>query len=107
MISLDDDLLEELGLGSLPAAERKPFLQHVYDTLEIRVGQALTSKLTSDQLAEFEAVIDTGDEAGPLQWLTETVPTYKQTVNEEFELLKQEIRMSADEILAAAPADQT
>jgi hypothetical protein len=34
MFQLDDNLLQELGLGSLPPAEKNKMLGHIYETLE-------------------------------------------------------------------------
>lgn len=58
MFQLDDNFLEELGLGSLPEEQKKAFLQHVYSQLELRVGTRLSEGLSSEQLAEFESFID-------------------------------------------------
>lgn len=41
MLKLDNNLLAELGLGSLPEDQKKAMLQHVYETLELRVGTQL------------------------------------------------------------------
>ena len=38
MFKLDNALLEELGLGALPAEEKNRMLAHIYETLEMRVG---------------------------------------------------------------------
>jgi hypothetical protein len=33
MFQLDDNLLQELGLGGLPVSEKNKMLGHIYDTL--------------------------------------------------------------------------
>ena len=53
-IKLDDSLLEELGLGSLPEPEKKPFLRQLYEELEKRVGTRLAAGMTDEQLNQFE-----------------------------------------------------
>ncbi len=58
MFKLDDNLLKELGLGSLPPSEKNKMLAHIYETLEMRVGMTLAEKMTSEQLDEFERFID-------------------------------------------------
>ena len=38
MFQLDDKFLEDVGLNELPEVQKKPFLQYVYDKLELEVG---------------------------------------------------------------------
>lgn len=102
MIKLDNDLLEELGLGSLPASEKDKFLKHIYDTLEIRVGTRLAERMTNQQLEDFERFIENKDDAGAFHWLETNFPDYKEVVAEEFEKLKLEIKAVAKDILAAS-----
>ena len=102
MFKLDDNLLKELGLGSLPPEEKNKMLAHIYETLEMRVGMKLAEKMTNEQLDEFEKFIDNNDEAGALKWLETNFPNYKQVVADELEALKVEIKQPAPQILAAA-----
>lgn len=102
MFKLDDNLLRELGLGSLPAAEKNRMLSHIYETLEMRVGMKLAQRMTNEQLDEFEAFIDRSDEAGALKWLESNFPNYKQVVAEELDALKAEIKVAAPQIVAAS-----
>lgn len=104
MIRLDDNLLRELGLGALPAAEKDKFLKHIYETLEMRVGTRLAERMTDQQLDEFETFIDHRDDTGAFHWLETNFPNYKQVVAEEFERLKAEIKAVAPDILAASAA---
>ena len=60
MLKLDNSLLEELGLGTLPEEQKKAMLQHIYETLELRVGTQLANQMTDAQLEEFERFIDAG-----------------------------------------------
>jgi predicted RNA-binding Zn ribbon-like protein len=102
MFKLDNQLLVELGLGSLPAEEKNKMLAHIYETLEMRVGMKLAEQMTDAQLDEFEGFIDRNDEAGALTWLETNFPNYKQVVADELEKLKGEIKASAPQIVAAA-----
>ncbi|HEV7454934.1 MAG TPA: DUF5663 domain-containing protein [Candidatus Saccharimonadales bacterium] len=104
MIKLDDDLLKELGLDTLPADEKKKFLAHIYETLEMRVGMKLAEQMSDAQLTEFEQFIDRNDEGGALKWLEANFPNYKDVVAEEFEKLKSEIKQLAPQIVAASAA---
>jgi Protein of unknown function (DUF5663) len=102
MIKLDDNLLQELGLGSLPAGEKDKFLRHIYETLEMRVGTRLAERMTDAQLDEFESFIDRRDDQGAFHWLETNFPNYKEVVAEEFEKLKREIKAVAPDILSAS-----
>src|SRR5580704_17872980 len=102
MIKLDENLLQELGLGSLPQAEKDKFLKHIYETLEMRVGTRLAERMTDAQLDEFEMFIDRKDDQGAFHWLETNFPNYKEVVAEEFEKLKAEIKAVAADILAAS-----
>jgi hypothetical protein len=102
MFKLDDDLLKDLGLGGLPPHEKNKMLQHIYETLEMRVGVTLAEQMSNEQLDEFEEFIDRNDEAGALKWLETNFPNYKDVVAAELEKLKAEIRAAAPQILAAA-----
>ncbi len=101
MFQLDDNLLQELGLGSLPPAEKNKMLAHIYETLELRVGMRLAEQMSDDQLDEFEGFIDKNDEAGALHWLETNFPDYKKVVAEELEKLKAEIKQQAPAIVQA------
>jgi hypothetical protein len=102
MIKLDDNLLQELGLGILPPEEKKKMLAHVYETLEMRVGMALAKQMNDGQLNEFEQFINRNDEAGALHWLETNFPNYRDVVAAEFEKLKAEIKQAAPQIVAAS-----
>lgn len=58
MFQLDENFLNEVGLGDLPKDQVGPFLQHIYEELELRVGTQLSNGLNDRQLEEFEAIID-------------------------------------------------
>jgi hypothetical protein len=102
MLKIDDNLLQTLGLGTLPADDKRGLLSHIYETLEMRVGMRLADQMTNEQLDEFEMYFEAKDDAGAFKWLETNFPNYKEIVNEEFEKLKTEIAQSAPQILAAA-----
>jgi hypothetical protein len=102
MFKLDDNLLRELGLGSLPAEEKNKMLAHIYETLEMRVGMKLAEQMSNEQLDEFEGFIDRNDEAGALKWLESNFPDYKQVVADELDNLKGEIKAAAPQIVEAS-----
>jgi hypothetical protein len=101
-LKIDNSLLEEVGLGALPAQEKTALLQHIYETLEMRVGMRLADQMTNDQLDEFERFFNAKDDAGAFHWLETNFPNYKDIVAEEFSKLKQEVAQDAPHILAVA-----
>lgn len=76
MFQLDEKFLEEIGLNELPEEQKKPFLQHIYDELELRVGTKLSEGMSDDQLSEFESIIDRKDDI-VVAWLVKFAPDYK------------------------------
>jgi hypothetical protein len=109
-LRIDDALLTELGLGSLPEDERKALQKHIYETLEMNVGMRLADQMSNEQLDEFEQYFNARDDAGAFKWLETNFPNYKDIVADEFEKLKVEVAQNAPQILAASqqnPAQAT
>jgi hypothetical protein len=104
MLKIDNDLLVEIGLGSLPEAEKNSFLKHIYETLEMRVGIRLADQMTNEQLDEFERYFEAKDDAGAFKWLETNFPNYKDIVQQEFDKLKAEVAQTAPQILSASQA---
>jgi hypothetical protein len=104
MLKIDNSLLEEIGLGSLPDPEKNSFLKHVYETLEMRVGIRLADQMSNEQLDEFEKYFEAKDDAGAFKWLETNFPNYKEIVQQEFDKLKAEVAQTAPQILAASQA---
>ena len=75
MFQLDEKFLKDVGLDKLPEEQKKPFLQHIYNELEMRVGTKLSEGLSDEQLEEFEHIIDR-DDAAIMLWLTKFSPNY-------------------------------
>ncbi|HEX8181973.1 MAG TPA: DUF5663 domain-containing protein [Candidatus Saccharimonadales bacterium] len=101
-LKLDNNLLEELGLGALPDSEKQLLLRQIYEKLEMNVGMRLADQMSNEQLDAFEKFVDASDDKGAFQWLEQNFPNYKMVVNEEFEKLKAEVRSVAPQILASA-----
>lgn len=101
-LKLDNNLLVELGLGSLPEHEKQLLLRQIYERLEMNVGVRLADQMSNEQLDEFEKFVDANDDKGAFQWLETNFPNYKDVVNEEFEKLKAEIKQYAPQMLAVA-----
>jgi len=93
MFQLDDQFLTDIGLADLPEEQRKPFLQHVYDQLEYRVGVRLSEGMTDAQLEEFEAIIDRKEDVVN-NWIQTYAPGY--AAEEVFAKIQQASGLAAD-----------
>lgn len=76
MFQLDENFLMQVGLGEMPKDQIKPFLQHIYEELELRVGTRLSEGLSDMQLEEFEAIIEHKMDI-VRSWLQINAPDYK------------------------------
>lgn len=99
MFQLDDTFLQSVGLGDMPDEQKAPFLEHLLEELEMRVGTRLSEGMDDDKLAEFEKLIEGRDEQGALAWLESHRPDYKTVVSEELEKLKQELSANRDKLI--------
>jgi len=86
MFQLDDKFLADIGLNELPEEQKKAFLQHIYDELELRVGTKLSDGMSDEQLEEFESIIDRKDDV-ITEWLSKNVPDYYN--DESFSRIKE------------------
>ena len=75
MFQLDDKFLEDVGLGGLPDDQKKLFLDHFREQLELRVGTQLSEGLSEAQLSEFESFMDR-DMQRVTAWLDANVPDF-------------------------------
>ena len=76
MFQLDAQFLTDIGLADLPEGQKKPFLQHIYDQLEYRVGVRLSEGMSDAQLEEFESIIDRKPEVIDA-WVAQYAPAYQ------------------------------
>jgi len=94
MFQLDDQFLNDIGLGNLPDDQKKPFLQHIYDELELRVGTRLSDGMNEAQLSEFESIIDHKDDV-ITTWLETNAPNFQS--DETFARMQQAMNLPADD----------
>ena len=99
MFQIDDQFLQDVGLGDLPEDQKQAFKEHIYSELEQRVGVRLSDGLSDDQLAEFEAFVDR-DAAKVQSWITTNVPQY--TSDSVYQQLKTNAPDGIDELAILA-----
>jgi hypothetical protein len=68
----DDQIIEQLGIQDVPEDEQTEIINEA----QVRIGEAISEKLTDDQLNEYQAIID-GNEAVISAWLEKNIPEYK------------------------------
>lgn len=90
MPQLNDQFLQEVGLGVLPEPERVGMLDQMRKTLETNVGMEIYKNLQEHQLQEFEGFMPLNDENGQVitsedtantnaqNWLNVNVPGWQQ-----------------------------
>ena len=88
----------DVGLGGIPPEHQVALNRTIYEILEIRVGQELAGRMTSDQLDDFEPFIDAKDERGALQWLAGNFPDYREVAGAQYLRILEEVTCDADEI---------
>ncbi len=99
MFQLDDKFLDDIGLGSLPDEQKRAFLQHIYEELELRVGTRLSDGLDDQQLEEFEKIIDR-DQGVIEDWLNTHAQDYAN--DEVFKRMQTALKLdSSDPTLKA------
>jgi hypothetical protein cdivTM_08533 len=74
-MKLNEQFLDEVGLGALPPQEKQAFLEYLYSEVELRVGDALSHNMTPEQVVEFKKIADK-DSSFIMNWLSAFVPMY-------------------------------
>lgn len=57
-MNIDDDFLQEVGLGDTPESEKPALISRIRSELESRIGEEMGKDLSLDQLKEFEALMN-------------------------------------------------
>lgn len=99
MFQLDDKFLADIGLDALPEDQKKLFLQHIYDELELRVGTKLSDGMSDAQLEEFEAIIDRKSDV-ITSWLERYAPDYGN--DQSFQKIQQASGLDVNDIALKA-----
>lgn len=100
-VQIDDNFLNDLGLGGASDDQKREFIQKTAETLEMRVGNRIAEELSDEQLNEFETM--TPDPTDPpevmeqkhakmVEWLAVNHPNREQVIQEEFDKLKSELK---------------
>ena len=96
---IDEEFMEEVGLGAMPPEEKRAFMQHAEEELEVRVGQAVGADLTDAQMEEFDQMTDLDQAAA---WLEQNVPNFREIAEHVFRNFRQELIAERNNILGIA-----
>ncbi len=86
---LNINLMQELGLDSLPPEKRKELVDQMMETVESRINLEVLSILTDDQKKEMDGVLDSGGDM--IAFLKEKIPNFEMLVAETVANFKKEI----------------
>ena len=93
---VDEQFMQEVGLGEMPEAEKRAFMEHAQEELEVRVGHHVGAELTDAQVAEFETINDLNEATN---WLERNVPGYRAIVEQVYQSFKNELLSERQKIL--------
>ena len=94
---IDDQFMEEVGLGDMPTEEKRAFMAHAEEELEVRVGQSIGAALSDAQMDEFEQITD--DQVATA-WLEQNAPNFRETVLHVFQAFKRELQGERQQIVS-------
>jgi len=98
----DVDLLADLDLSQFTDAQRETIEANLYGQYEDRLGEKIAALINDEKFAQFEAVIDQGDEEKIELWLDQNVPGYENIAEQVLEELKQEVRADPTKFLQSS-----
>lgn len=99
MLKLSDSFLHEVGLEGLDEDEKKPFLRHIYQELESRIGLKLSDSMSDQQLAEFDRILDK-DQSTISNWLSANSIDYTKDNLYKMIQKKSGLEFDSNELLA-------
>ena len=77
MYQFNNAFLEDVGLSSLPEAQKASFLEYAQDQFETRIGERMSEGLNEAQLEEFGKIADNDPET--IQRLLNEAGDYKNS----------------------------
>lgn len=88
---LEIDLLDELGLDTLPAEKQTMLLESIADALMTTIIARMLPLLNEDDQKAFDVLLDTSkDPSDVREFLSARVPNFYDIVNEEVATFKTE-----------------
>lgn len=94
-LQLDTEELAGIGIRFETEEETWAFADLIRGELEVRIGEEISSRVTKEQLDEFDRCV--GQEEGK-RWLERYCPDYQEIVSNKTEEFEQEIIRYKDKI---------
>ena len=98
--NLNGKELSKANIAFRTVQEAKTFCTIIRETLEVRIGEAITQQTGEARAAEFVDCAPGEEEA----WLRENCPDYARIVQEQSEKLERELIKYADRVPGRIPA---
>jgi protein-tyrosine-phosphatase len=87
-VKIDKYYLDSIGIRFETEEETQAFAEIVQSELEIRIGTEIASRLSDEQLDEFDMCIESDDAR---EWLEENCPDFRDIVDNETERMEEEL----------------
>ena len=95
---ITEEVLVAMGI-QLSDDQMKTLVQHANDTLSERVGADIVETLDDEQLEQYLAIQQSGDDDKIASWLTENVPELKEIVENERDIVLGELADNAENFI--------
>lgn len=86
------------AIGAAIEGDVNALLTHLNDTLEERVGVAISELLEDDKLKELVELQDKGDDKAVGEWINDNVPNLQEIAEDERDILLGELAENADKV---------
>lgn len=89
--------LDEMGI-KLADDKMASLLEHLNEELNERVGTALLSELSTEQIDEYNEFSKTANDDQIGEWLSSKIPEFKQIIQDEIDIILGDIAEKADDL---------
>lgn len=86
---LNINLVEELGLNTLPPEKKDALIKQMLEVVESRINQEIMSALSEDEKKELDGVLDSDKDM--IEFLKNKIPNFDMMVAETVANFKKEI----------------
>ncbi|KKT26315.1 MAG: hypothetical protein UW11_C0016G0009 [Parcubacteria group bacterium GW2011_GWA2_43_9b] len=97
---IEQDILKELGIDSLPPERQEEVLTAMTEAVLKRIILRLVETLADEKRTQLEEVGHSGDSAKISQFLADNIPNYEELVREEAVKFKKDMQIMVDGLLA-------
>lgn len=99
VLNLNNDFLDQVGLGGMLATDKPMFLEYLEERLQLKIGERIAREVSPPVLEEFERFMKEGDQIAAETWIKRNCPDYAAIVEEESANLVRDVETHKAEIL--------